>query len=704
MLGYGRGVFRLGRARRVALAGALSCALLGLVAPAAAAAGYSANSVVPADGRLNTPDYSAKVTAVAWPATNDGQEPTPGRRFVRLTLEVTAPNQSASPTSPAPSLSAALRWGGTSHPLSLSTIDNELGSGAGGASDSASASYMASVPNDTHDVDLVISEGTFSQSFDLWTLSRVPPSPAVLYRDPGETTIAGTAAAPTTLSLSNPADGFTSSADVTLQSATLGYVAPSGTALSPSPEEAVLSVILDGEFANEAGDPTGSGHYLGSTAPLPASMLSFTPSGGAAVPAAMSNVGDTTGKGNSDDGLFDATYSFVVPATLTTGTIAVADSAFTGAEFTLYTAESGTTTLDVTSPTNLELSFPALAAAAVQKTPPWVGQPVPATASASGASSGRSGGGGSAGLPIIAAVIALAVLAAVVVLFQRRRAQRTVAPATSGAGPGDGAAAATATDTPPAGAAALVESDVVVPRPSRPKVDVMGPLVLRPVPEGLEPRIISLYAFLVMHMDRAMTVDEIQVRSRPESDTGDLNRKTVLNNLSKLRLWLGSEHFPEAKDRTYLLRDIDCDWFTFRRLADEADRASGDRETALRTEALALVRGLPFEGMTDEQYPWIDGEHLGNELTVAIARCAAALAATHMDGGEFAEAERSARSGLSGAPDDFELWAIGARSFDARADRTGLRRWMREANKELAADDVARILAMLEIHLDPSEL
>ena len=140
---------------------------------------------------------------------------------------------------------------------------------------------MASVPNDTHDVDLVLSEGTFSQSFDLWTLRRVPPSPAVLYRDPTQTSLTGTAAGPTTLSLSNPADGFTSSANVTLQSATLGFFAPSGTTLvaEPRPGRALGR-------ARRASSPTtpttrrARATTSGSTAPLPASMLTFTPSGG----------------------------------------------------------------------------------------------------------------------------------------------------------------------------------------------------------------------------------------------------------------------------------------------------------------------------------------------------------------------------------------------------------------------------------------
>ena len=134
------------------------------------------------------------------------------------------------------------------------------------------------VPNDTHPASiLVLSEGSFSQSFDLWSLRRVPPSAAVLYRDPTRSSLAGSAAGPTTLSLANPADGFTSSAAISLQSATLGFFAPNGTTLSPNPDQAVLSVVLDGESPGDPNDPTGSGHYLGSTAPLPASLLSFTP-------------------------------------------------------------------------------------------------------------------------------------------------------------------------------------------------------------------------------------------------------------------------------------------------------------------------------------------------------------------------------------------------------------------------------------------
>ncbi len=70
MLRYGRDVFQVGRgARGVALVGVSSYALLGLAA-SAGSVGYSGNSVAPADGRLITAGYSAKVTAVAWPTVS----------------------------------------------------------------------------------------------------------------------------------------------------------------------------------------------------------------------------------------------------------------------------------------------------------------------------------------------------------------------------------------------------------------------------------------------------------------------------------------------------------------------------------------------------------------------------------------------------------------------------------------------------------
>jgi hypothetical protein len=689
MLGYGRSVFRFG--------------------PAGAAA-YSGSSVVPSDGRLNTPDYSAKVTAVAWPARNDGQEPTPGRRFVRFTLEVGAPRQSSSPTSPAPTLSAALRWDGTSQPLSLSSIDDELQAGAGGSSDSASASFMASVPNDTHAVDLVLSEGSFSQSFDLWTLSRVPPSPAVLYRDPTQTNLTGTATGLTTLSLSNPSDGFTSSATVTLQSATLGFLAPSGTTLSPDPAQAVLSVVLDGEFPNNPGDPTGSGHYLGATTPLPASMLSFTPSGGSSASATISGSGDTTGKGSSDDGLFDAAYSFLVPAMLTSGTLEVAAGSFTGAEFTLYTAETGTTTLDVSAPGTLALRFPSPVAQAPQSTPPWVGQPDPPTIAASSGVVATHATSGSDGFPIWLAIVVLLLAALAAVLFERwRRSKRPAAvsatasalPVVVGASPGASPAPAVVSEHP----------DTVVAEPGAtksndaegPRLNVIGPEEVLGLAKRIEPRVHELFRFLAFHKHRHLRAGQILIGMWPSgSKRADLTEKTIRNYVAELRRALGVEHLPEASARVgYILLDVPTDWDRFAALAREADVVGGEAADHRRDQALRLVRGVPFCDVNDE---WIGAEGLLTHMSETIAALALRLAQDRHLAGDFVGAKDASQRGLVGAPDDYFLWEAGALALEARGDTTALRRWMADSAHHLEPPDLARIEATLRaIHGDSSQ-
>ena len=252
-------------------------------------------------------------------------------------------NSDAIPASGTLPISARVTAANEAQPLSLTAIGNEiLGSGAGAGWGSGSGRFNVSVPDTTHDVDLVITEGSFSQGFDLWTLTRTAPAPVVLYRDATMPTLAATSTTNGALALSNPADGFSDTAEVSVQSATLGEFPPSGAGAPPSsPDQAVLSVVLDAEYPFDQNDLSGSGHYLGARSPLPGSLLTFIPAGGTAITAIMSNAGDNAGKGNHDDGLFDATYSFVVPADVTTGTLSVGGGSFSGTEFTLLHGRTG---------------------------------------------------------------------------------------------------------------------------------------------------------------------------------------------------------------------------------------------------------------------------------------------------------------------------------------------------------------------------
>ena len=136
----------------------------------------------PADGRLRGQDFAATVTGVAWPdrATLDGQNvlATPGRRFVAFNLELTEDTQAVAPNGTDPAVTAAVVYGSDSSPLSLSALNDQIAAQAPQSTwASGSTSFVVSVPNTTHKVDLVLRQGSFSQSFDLWTFATGSAGP-----------------------------------------------------------------------------------------------------------------------------------------------------------------------------------------------------------------------------------------------------------------------------------------------------------------------------------------------------------------------------------------------------------------------------------------------------------------------------------------------------------------------------------------------
>ena len=682
--------------------------VFGTIWPAGVATATS--TVSPADGRLRGPNFAATVTSVTWPTqgTVGGRNVNapPGKRFVQFALNVDLDTDGISTSGSLP-ITAMLTSAGHSQALDVSQIANEiLGSGPGTGWQSGSGQFTEAVSNTSHRVDLELSEGSFSQTFNLWTLARVPPAPVVLYRDPNRPTVAGAGSSATSLGLSNPADGFTSSASVSVQSATLGYFAPSGvSSLTPNPNQAVLSVVLDGEFPSSPNDPTATGHYLGSQAPLPASKVTFTPAGGAAQPATLSDAGDNTGKGKNDDGLFDATYSFLVPASLTAGSVNVAAGSFSGAEFTLYTAETGTSTIDVTASASLSMTFPAVPTPAVQRTPPWVGQPLPPTASS--ATPGSSSGSGAGGFPVWLAVVIVVLLAAAVVAVQRfRRTQpkpvKGEASELASADPDVAAVVAVSAAVFPGPEVEVREPIVVAAAGSSdsegPEVKVLGPVEVSGLRRRSDRRIVEeLLVYLVCHDHRHLRVGQILLGMRPVgSSRGDVQEKTLRNYLSELRGCVGADHLPEATGREgYKVEGVASDWANFQALARQADTTDTATAIELRTQALELVRGSPFEG-SHATYKWVGEEHLDTQMIVAVVRCALRLAEALLETGHPEAAERAIRMAQKATWEDFDLWRVGARSFKVRGDRTGLQRWMADASHHLDPEDIARIEAELD--------
>ena len=208
------------------------------------------------------------MTGVAWPkeASIDGRtvEATPGHRFVAFNLQLAEDALAVAPDGNDPAVTVAVQWAQGSYPVPLTTIGAEIANQALTSTwASGSAQFVVSVPNRLHTVDLFVHQGSWSQSFNLWTLQRDSIAPAVLYRDASRPILSSSAPASTTLSLTNPSDGFSSTAQVDVQSATLSYFsAPGGSGPVIFPNQAMLNLILTGKYPIDLNDATVTGHYL----------------------------------------------------------------------------------------------------------------------------------------------------------------------------------------------------------------------------------------------------------------------------------------------------------------------------------------------------------------------------------------------------------------------------------------------------------
>ena len=714
----------------------------GRVAPLADA---GTSLTTPVDGRLRGPDFSARVTGVAWPAVA-GTGPSPyvagtGHRLVVFSLSLSQPRSGLGPfaSTDTTATAAVSTSEEASTPVDLSSIDNQIYSASqGSAMGTGTGTFVASVPASTHNVDLVITEGSFSQPYSLWTLRRHAPYPSILYRDPTTPTVSATELTGATISVTNPADGFASPAAVNLEQAVLTAFSPGGTnAAQPSSNEAYLAVTFRSRYpALGNGDPNW-GHFLAGITPLPGSALTFTAPGQPPAAATAANVTAPSDQDTSsnDDGLLDATYVFTVPATTTNGTLAIAPGPTSGVEFTGFVGGSPVP-LDVGGPTSFPLIFEDIhpASIAAQPKPPWVGAPLPPTGSDAASSRGLasrvpSGPGGGLSIWLAVIIVALLVVAAVVIRQVLRRRRGTEQPPPDHTSPksieasaGHFVASVVDDDVAPAdgskpGAVVAPVGGPTRPTPSidtRPDtplsppvlptvdgqqvVSVLGPIHIidwddaryRPVTK-------ELCCYLALHNDHLLTTDQILVAVWPvESDRPEATRKTLHNYLSRLRQAVGPEHLPDAASAGgYHLVDVTTDWRQFRNLVDEAEAAARTGNAAdanrFRAEALSLVRGIPFQGVPSGHYRWVFAESWATDMTAAIVDCAHHLFSDLMGSGDVAGATAAARAGLRASPKEELLWVDIAAVTIATEDGDHIRRLWRDVAGALGQDAADRI-------------
>lgn len=153
----------------------------GQVVTAAGAAGLT----VPADGRIRGRQFDAVVTGVGWPADVQvrGHEAVAGsgRRLVVFSVTLTEGVGVGSLFAAGTRASASVEVGTTELSVPMGTLDRQLANTLSKTA-TASGTFSVSVPAHQHHVVLAMTQDGFTQRFDLWTLRRLAPDPAVLYR------------------------------------------------------------------------------------------------------------------------------------------------------------------------------------------------------------------------------------------------------------------------------------------------------------------------------------------------------------------------------------------------------------------------------------------------------------------------------------------------------------------------------------------
>jgi hypothetical protein len=183
------------------------------------------------------------------------------------------------------------------------------------------------------------------------------------------------------------------------------------------------------------------------------------------------------------------------------------------------------------------------------------------------------------------------------------------------------------------------------------EVRVLGPVEVvgwQSTPD--RPVINELACYLALHRDRPASGVAIRAALRPDGE-GKHSAKTLRSYLSLLRKALGPDLMPAGTGAGYRLSsDVHCDWERFSVLSSEGP----DSDSLF--EALALIRGQPFQGVVSGTYVWVFTEFLISDMEFAIAEVAVRAADAALEAGELDRAVWALRQGLSGAGSDIGLW------------------------------------------------
>ncbi len=140
----------------------------------------------------------------------------------------------------------------------------------------------------------------------------------------------------------------------------------------------------------------------------------------------------------------------------------------------------------------------------------------------------------------------------------------------------------------------------------------------------------------------------------------------------------GRDHLPRSHGRLVLADTVGTDWDRFVRLSRSDDVGHW-------REALALVRGRPFEGLRSSDWPILEG--IAPAIESAVVDASERLSEVEIAARNPREAEWAARKGLLVSPYDERLYRVLMRSADLDGNPAGVESVMSELVK-LVADDI----------------
>ncbi|MET7605907.1 bacterial transcriptional activator domain-containing protein [Streptomyces avermitilis] len=145
--------------------------------------------------------------------------------------------------------------------------------------------------------------------------------------------------------------------------------------------------------------------------------------------------------------------------------------------------------------------------------------------------------------------------------------------------------------------------------------------------------------------------------------------------MSRLRAWLGSDHFPTWSPETgYALTSlVTSDWGQFKELAARGENDGSQAGTRNLRAALELVSGPPFADVIGlDSYAW--AEPYASEMSESIVGVARRLTHRYLEGGDLPGARWSVRRGYQALPGGLQQFQVAAEAVrEPYSEPDGLR-------------------------------